>query len=73
MQTSWIFAQRVTYSIRILTKNMCDLYYEPLLGFMIKKPERLKLLQDAEREWPNYMKLLLLILYIPIYKKEKKV
>ena len=41
------------------------------MGFMIKKPERLKLLQDAEREWPNYMRLLLLILYTQIYKKDK--
>ena len=39
----------------------------------VEKSEGPKLCNDAIGEWPNYIRLILPILYIPIDKKEKKV
>ena len=39
----------------------------------IEKSEGPKLFNDGIEEWPNYIRLVLPILYIPIDKKEEKV
>jgi len=39
----------------------------------VEKSEGPELFNDEIEEWPNYIRLVLPILYIPIDKKEKKV
>jgi len=39
----------------------------------VEKSEGPELFNNGIEEWPNYIRLVLPILYIPIHKKEKKV